>query len=77
LEAGSSACDQISKRFSAYLNVEMERARMEWDEHRMECLAAANTVAASAGFIAAAAGSPETSSARVDQSARLSIRTAA
>lgn len=42
IEAGTSACDQISSRFVAYRNVEMERARAELMEHRLVCLAAAN-----------------------------------
>jgi hypothetical protein len=43
LEASSLAYHQISKKFAAYKNVEMERARAELQEHRMVCLAAAIT----------------------------------
>jgi hypothetical protein len=41
-EASSLAYYRVSKKFAAYLNVEMERARAELEEHRMVCLAAAN-----------------------------------
>jgi hypothetical protein len=41
-EAGSLAYFQVSKKFAAYLNVEMERARTELEEHRLLCLSAAN-----------------------------------
>jgi hypothetical protein len=40
LEASSLAYHQVSKKFAAYKNVEMERARAELQEHRMVCLAA-------------------------------------
>jgi hypothetical protein len=39
LEASSLAYHQVSKKFAAYKNVEMERARAELQEHRMVCLA--------------------------------------
>jgi len=42
IEAGSLACNRVSRKFTAYLNVEMERARAELEEHRMVCLSAAN-----------------------------------
>ena len=41
-EAGSLACYRVSTKFAAYLNVEMERARAELEEHRMVCFSAAN-----------------------------------
>lgn len=37
-EARSSACYQVSKRFAAKKNVDMERARYELEEHRLVCL---------------------------------------
>jgi hypothetical protein len=39
-EAGSLAYYRVSTKLSAYLNVEMERARAELEEHRLECLSA-------------------------------------
>ena len=45
LEAGSGAFYGVSKRFAAYINVEMERARIELEEHRLVCLSAANETA--------------------------------
>jgi len=41
-EASSQAYFRVSKKFAAYLNVEMERARIEFEEHRLVCLSAAN-----------------------------------
>jgi len=41
-EASSLAYYRVSKKFAAYMNVEMERARAELQEHRLECLSAAN-----------------------------------
>jgi hypothetical protein len=40
IESGSLAYYQVSKKFAAYKNVEMERARIELQEHQAECLAA-------------------------------------
>lgn len=40
IEASSLAYHMVSKKFAAYKNVEMERARAELQEHRMVCLAA-------------------------------------
>jgi hypothetical protein len=37
-EARSSACYQVSKRFAAKKNVDMERARYELEEHRLVCV---------------------------------------
>jgi hypothetical protein len=37
LEASSLASFQVSNRFAAYLNVEMERALIELQEHRSIC----------------------------------------
>jgi len=45
VEATSLANYRISKRFAAYKNVEMERARTELEEHQSVC---ASAVAASA-----------------------------
>lgn len=42
IQACSSAIDHVSKRLTAYLNVEMERAWSELEEHRLFCLSAAN-----------------------------------
>lgn len=44
-EASSLAYHRISHKFAAYLNVEMERARTELEEHRLVCLSAANEAA--------------------------------
>jgi hypothetical protein len=38
VEARSSASYQISKRFAAVKNVDMERARYELQEHRARCV---------------------------------------
>ena len=40
IEARSSACYLVSKRFAAKKNVDMERARYELEEHRLVCLSA-------------------------------------
>ncbi len=40
LEASSLAYHLVSKKFAAYKNVEMERARAELQEHRTVCPAA-------------------------------------
>lgn len=37
VEAGSLASFQVSSRFAAYLNVEMERALIELQDHRSMC----------------------------------------
>jgi hypothetical protein len=37
IEASSLASFQVSSRFAAYLNVEMERALVELQEHRSMC----------------------------------------
>jgi hypothetical protein len=37
LGAASEACYAVTKRFAAYLNVEMERARVELQDHRSIC----------------------------------------
>jgi len=41
IEARTSACYQVSKRFAAKKNVDMERARYELEEHRLVCVSAA------------------------------------
>jgi hypothetical protein len=40
IEASSLASFQVSSRFAAYLNVEMERALIELEEHRSNCRSA-------------------------------------
>jgi len=42
IESGSLAYYQVSKKFAAYKNVEMERARIELQEHQSVCVSAAN-----------------------------------
>jgi hypothetical protein len=37
LESATEACYLVTKRFAAYLNVEMERARIELQDHRSIC----------------------------------------
>jgi len=37
VEACSSACYQVSKKFAAHKNVEMERAKYELEEHWAVC----------------------------------------
>ena len=40
IEARSSACFRVSTKLAAQMNVEMERARDELEEHRSACAAA-------------------------------------
>ncbi|MGD0546870.1 MAG: hypothetical protein ABR991_03490 [Terracidiphilus sp.] len=40
IEARSSACFRVSTKLAAQLNVEMERARYELEEHQSVCVAA-------------------------------------
>ncbi len=47
VEASSLASFQVSSRFAAYLNVEMERALIELQEHRAIC---PSTIGENAGF---------------------------
>jgi len=42
IESGSLAYYRVSKKFAAYNNVEMERARIELQEHQSVCVSAAN-----------------------------------
>lgn len=42
IETASLACYRVSTKFAAYRNVEMERARLELQEHQAACVAAAN-----------------------------------
>jgi hypothetical protein len=42
IESGSLAYFRVSKKFAAYKNVEMERARIELQEHQSVCVSAAN-----------------------------------
>jgi hypothetical protein len=45
VEASSLASFQVSRRFAAYLNVEMERALIELQEHRSTCRSSVNETA--------------------------------
>lgn len=38
IQARSSACFRVSKKFAAKKNVNMERARYELEEHRLRCV---------------------------------------
>jgi hypothetical protein len=49
LEACSAAYYRVSRKFAAYKNVDMERARNELEEHRLACVSALNDSALSAG----------------------------
>jgi hypothetical protein len=42
IEASSLAYFRVSKKFAAYMNVEMERALIELEEHRSVCRSAIN-----------------------------------
>ena len=42
VEASSLASFQVSSRFAAYMNVEMERALIELEEHRSICRSIVN-----------------------------------
>jgi len=41
-ESATLACYHVSRKFAAYKNVEMERARIELQEHEAICVVAAN-----------------------------------
>ncbi len=45
LESSSLAYYTVSKKFAAYLNVEMERALIELEEHRAVCCSAISELA--------------------------------
>ena len=45
VEARSSAGYQVSKRHAAEMNVDMERARYELEEHRLVCVTAVTVLA--------------------------------
>jgi hypothetical protein len=45
IEARCSACYQVSKRFAAKTNVDMERAKYELDQHRLVCVSASRVLA--------------------------------
>jgi hypothetical protein len=45
MEARSSACYRVSKKFAAKRNVDMQRARYELEEHRLVCASAARLFA--------------------------------
>ena len=45
VEARSSAGYQVSKRHAAEMNVDMERARYELEEHRLLCVSAVRVFA--------------------------------
>jgi hypothetical protein len=42
IEACSAAYYRVSRKFAAYKNVDMERARNELEEHRLVCVSALN-----------------------------------
>ncbi|MDR3772715.1 MAG: hypothetical protein P4L26_05155 [Terracidiphilus sp.] len=42
LQASSSSCSLVSSRFTAYMHVEMERARFELEDHRSACVYSVN-----------------------------------
>jgi hypothetical protein len=46
IEASTLATYSVSKKFAAYMNVEMERALNELEEHRSVCRFAANELKA-------------------------------
>jgi hypothetical protein len=48
IEARSSACYRITKRFAAAKNVDLERARYELEEHRVLCVSAGKVLVSSA-----------------------------
>jgi hypothetical protein len=41
-ESATLACYRVSRKFAAYKNVEMERARLELQDHQAVCVFAAN-----------------------------------
>ena len=45
IEARSSACYQVSKKLAARMNVDMERAKTELEEHRLVCTSAIRLLA--------------------------------
>ncbi len=45
LQASSSSCSLVSSRFTAYMHVEMERARFELEDHRSICMFSVNAPA--------------------------------
>lgn len=45
IEARSSACYQVSKKLAARMNVDMERAKTELEEHRFVCTSAIRLLA--------------------------------
>jgi len=51
IEATSLANYRISKRFAAYKNVEMERARTELEEHQSVCVLAGAAPAPTAALL--------------------------
>ncbi len=49
IEACSTAYYRVSTKLAAYKNVDMERARNEFEEHQRVCVSALNNSAFSAG----------------------------
>lgn len=45
IEARSSPCYRVSKRFAAKKNVDMERAKYDLEEHRLVCVSALGVIA--------------------------------
>lgn len=48
LEARSSASFSVCPKVAAHMNVEMERTKYEFEEHRLECVIASGAVASPA-----------------------------
>jgi hypothetical protein len=44
-EARSSVCYQVSKKFAAFKNVEMERAKSDLEEHHLVCVRVVRVIA--------------------------------
>ena len=44
-EARHTACYQVSKRLAAKMNVDMQRAKYELEEHRLICVSAVKALA--------------------------------
>ncbi len=65
IEACSAAYYRVSRKFAAYKNVDMERARNELEEHRLVCVSAlkdsASSAAGSSAVPHAAGNAPGTS----------------
>ena len=69
IEASASASGQACHQFVAYLNVELERAKAELEEHRLMCLSAANESLAAMSMAAGRASKGDMSSSMVGSAA--------